>query len=102
MLSVYAITALAYDEPQVPATTLIVALAVLVARWLADGWPALVCALAAAVIGPLAEIVIVELELAEYAASADELFGVALWLPALYFAFGAVAARLAESLVALR
>ena len=31
-----------------------------------------------------------------YAPSADGLFGVAEWLPALYFAFGIVAARLAE------
>ena len=31
-----------------------------------------------------------------YAPSADGLSGVAEWLPALYFAFGIVAARLAE------
>jgi hypothetical protein len=37
-----------------------------------------------------------------YAESADSLFGVALWLPALYFAFGVVAATLAELLVAAR
>ncbi len=69
---------------------------------LGGGTPALVCGLAAAIAGPVAEIVIVELELAEYAPSADTLFGVALWLPALYFAFGFVAARLAELLVARR
>ena len=62
----------------------------------------MICGLAAAIAGPLAEIVIVELELAEYAPSADTLAGVALWLPALYFAFGYVAARLAELLVARR
>ena len=60
------------------------------------------CGLVAAVAGPLAEIVIVELEPARYAESADSLFGVALWLPALYFAFGVVAATLAELLVAAR
>jgi hypothetical protein len=102
VLAIYAITALVYDEPEGPATTLVLMLAVLVGCWLADGWPTLVCGLAAAVVGPLAEIVIVKLDLAEYAESADSLFGVALWLPALYLAFGVVVARLAELLVARR
>ena len=39
-------------------------------------------------------MVLVELDVAEYAAGSDGLFGVALWLPALYFAAGAVAFRL--------
>jgi hypothetical protein len=102
VLAIYAVTALVYDEPATPATALICLLAVLVACWLADGLAALACGLAAAVVGPLAEIAIVELELSRYADSADELGGVALWLPALYFAFGVVAARLAELLVARR
>jgi hypothetical protein len=102
VLALYAITALIYEEPEGPATTLVVMLAVLIACWLAGGRPAIVCGLAAAIAGPVAEIVIVELDLAEYAPSADSLFGVALWLPALYFAFGFVAARLAELLVAWR
>jgi hypothetical protein len=102
VLAIYAITALVYDQPEGPATTLILMLAVLVVCWLADGWPALACGLAAAVAGPVAEIVIVKLDLAEYAESADALFGVALWLPALYLAFGVVAGRLAELLVARR
>jgi hypothetical protein len=102
VLAIYAITALVYDEPEGPATTLVLMLAVLVVCWLAEGWPALACGLAAAVIGPATEIVIVKLDLAEYAESADSLFGVALWLPALYLAFGVVAARLAELLVARR
>jgi hypothetical protein len=102
VLAIYAVTALVYDEPEGPSTILIVMLAILVACWLGGGPPALVCGVAAAVIGPVAEVLIVELELAEYAPSADTLAGVALWLPALYFAFGYVAARLAELLVALR
>ena len=102
VLAIYAITALVYDEPEGPATTLVLTLAVLVACWLGGGTPALACGVAAAIVGPLAEILIVELELAGYAPSADRLGGVALWLPALYFAFGFVAARLAELLVARR
>jgi hypothetical protein len=102
VLALYAVTALVYDEPEGPATTLVVMLAVLIAAWLAGGRPAVICGLAAAVAGPLAEILIVELDLSEYSPAADGLFGVPLWLPALYFAFGFVAARLAELLVARR
>lgn len=102
VLALYALTALVYDEPEGPATTLIVMLALLIACWLAGGRPAIICGLVAAVVGPLAEILIVELDLAEYSSLADSLFGVALWLPALYFSFGFVAARLAELLVARR
>ncbi len=102
VLAIYAVTALVFDQPEGPATTLVLMLAILVAAWLADGWPAIVCGLLAAVIGPIAEMLIVELELSRYAESADSLFGVPLWLPALYLAFGVVAARLAELLVARR
>lgn len=102
VLAIYAITAIVHEAPEQPTTVLIWGLAILVAFWLDGGRAALICAVAAAVIGPVAEIVIVELELARYAESADSLFGVALWLPALYFAFGYVAARLAELLVARR
>ncbi len=102
VLAIYAVTALVFDQPEGPATVLVVTLAVLVACGLGGGMPALVCGIAAAIAGPVAEIVIVELELAAYAPSADTLLGVALWLPALYFAFGFVAARLAELLIAGR
>jgi hypothetical protein len=102
VLALYALTALTYDEPEGPATTLVVMLAALIACWLDGGRAALVCGLAAAIVGPLAEIAIVELELAEYSPAADSLGGVALWLPALYFAFGFVDARLTELVVARR
>ncbi len=101
VLALYAVTALVYDQPDAAATTLVITLAILIVSWLADG-AAILCGLVAAVVGPLAEVVIVELELARYAEAADSLFGVALWLPALYLAFGVVAARLAELLVAAR
>ena len=102
VLALYALTAVVHDEPEGPTTTLVLMLAVLIAAWLGGGRAALICGLAAAVIGPAVEIAIVELELSEYAATADALFGVALWLPALYLAFGFVVARLAELLVARR
>jgi len=102
VLAIYAITAVILDAPEEPGTVLVAMLAVLVACWLADGRAAIICGLSAAIVGPVAEIVIVELELSRYAETADSLFGVPLWLPALYFAFGVVAARLAELLVARR
>ncbi len=102
VLALYAVTAIVHDEPEGPATTLVAALVVLIACWLGGGRPALACGLAAAIVGPLAEAVIVESELSEYAPSSDSLLGVPLWLPALYFAFGFVVARLAELAVARR
>lgn len=102
VIGIYAVTALVYDQPEVPATTLVFTLAVIVAAWLADGWETIACGLAAAIVGPLAEILIVELELSRYSEDADSLLGVPLWLPALYLAFGVVVARLAELLVARR
>ena len=102
VIGLYALTAAMTDEEPLTATVLVWSLAILIAARVGGGTPALACAVAAAVIGPLAEILIVEAELAMYAPSADGLLGVAEWLPALYFAFGIVAARLAELIPATR
>jgi hypothetical protein len=102
VLALYAVTALVFDEPEGPATVLVAMLAGLIVCWLADGAAAIVCGVAAAVVGPLVEVAIVEAELSEYAESADSLLGVPCWLPFLYLAFGVVAARLAELIVARR
>jgi hypothetical protein len=102
VIALYALTAAMTDEEPLTATVLIWSLAILIAARFGGGMPALVCAVAAALLGPLAEILIVEAELAMYAPSADGLLGVAEWLPALYFAFGIVAARLAELIPATR
>lgn len=96
VLAIYALTALFADEAEGATTILIVMLAALVAVRFGGGRPALICAALAATLGPAAEIAIVEAELAAYAPTSDGLFGVALWLPALYFAFGIVVSRLAE------
>jgi len=99
VVALYALTALVTDEDPLAATVLIWTLAIVIAARFGGGMPALACAASAAVLGPLAEILVVEADLARYAQSADGLIGVAEWLPALYFAFGIVAARLAEILV---
>ena len=62
---------------------------------LGDRWGAL-CGALAAVIGPAVEAGVAAAGLARYADDSDALFGVAPWLPALYFAFGLVVALLAE------
>ena len=63
---------------------------------LGDRWGAL-CGLIAAVGGPLVEVAIAAAGLARYADGSDALFGVAPWLPPLYFVFGVVVAMLAET-----
>jgi hypothetical protein len=102
VIGIYALTALVYDEPELPVIVLITTLALLVAVWLADGRPALICGLLAALGGPIVEIVVIEAEWARYDEAADSLLGVAPWLVPLYFAFGVVAARLGELAVARR
>jgi hypothetical protein len=50
----------------------------------------------AAIGGPIVEAVIAAAGVARYAGDSNALFGVAPWLPALYFAFGVVVGVLAE------
>lgn len=98
VIALYALTAVVTGEDPLTATVLIWTLALVIAARFGGGMPALACAVSAAILGPLAEILVVEAELARYSPAADGLIGVAEWLPALYFAFGIVAARLAELL----
>jgi hypothetical protein len=94
VLALYALTAVVRDQPDTVSVVLIVALAVVIWSWWDPSPGALAVAVGAAVLGPLAEIVIVEVEAAHYAESADSLGGVAPWLTGLYFAAGAVGSRL--------
>ena len=102
VIGLYAVTAVVRDVPLGPATALVTCLAVVIACVFADGRPALTCGVLAAVNGTVFEIVLVEVGVAEYAEDIDALAGVAPWLPALYLAFGVVAARLAELLTTPR
>jgi hypothetical protein len=94
VLALYALTATLRGEPATVSVVLVGALAVAVWSWWDPSPGALVVALAAAVLGPLAEIALVEIGAASYAADTDGLAGVAPWLPGLYFAAGAIASRL--------
>jgi hypothetical protein len=100
VIAIYAITSLVGNDGTA-AVTLITMLGVIAACAFADR-PGLICGLIAMAVGPLIEIAIVQLDLSKYTSSNDGLFGVALWLPGLYLAFGVAAARIAELLVARR
>jgi hypothetical protein len=95
VIGIYIITALEHAAPAVPVAVLIYALAAITRCVLSDG-PGAVCGLLAAIGGPIVEAVLVEAGVFRYADDSDALFGVAPWLPALYFAFGVVVAVLAE------
>jgi len=96
VIAIYAVTAVVRDAALGPATVLVWSLAALVLWRFGDGRPALICAIAVAIIGTVVEIVMVGAGIFEYAGPIDSLGGVPPWLPGLYFAFGVVAARLGE------
>ncbi len=98
VIGLYALTALLRGEPLSPATVLCFAIAIVICARIGGGRPALICGVLAAITGTAAEVVLVEIDAASYAEEIDTLGGVAPWLPALYLAFGFVAARLAELL----
>jgi hypothetical protein len=94
VLALYALTAFLRGSPTVVSVTLCSGIALIVWAWWDASAGALIAALAAAVLGPLAEIGIVAIGAASYAPDASGLAGVAPWLPCLYFAAGAVASGL--------
>ncbi|OBA89092.1 hypothetical protein A5662_24340 [Mycobacteriaceae bacterium 1482268.1] len=95
VVGIYVTTALVHTGRAVPVNALIYALAAITWCALGDRWGAL-CGVLAAVVGPAVEVIFAAAGLARYAEDSDALFGVAPWLPALYFAFGVVVALLAE------
>ena len=95
VIGTYVVTALVHTAPAVPATVLIYALAAITWCVLGDRYAA-VCGVVAAIVGPVVEAVQAAAGFFRYADDSDALFGVAPWLPALYFAFGTVVALLGE------
>lgn len=97
VLGLYALTAIVHQQPVAVSVTLVSGAAVII--WCAVGdLVALPLAALAAVLGPIAEVVLSRAGIFRYAPGSDGLFGVAPWLPALYFAFGVVACLLGELL----
>lgn len=100
VIGIYAVTALVRDEPLLPSSVIVFMLAAIAWHVSGDGWAATICGLVAAGVGTIVEIILVQVGFFSYAPEIDLLFGVPPWLPALYFAFGVVAARLGELCVA--
>lgn len=94
VLALYALTASLRGQPEVVAITLCAGVAYLIWSWWDPSLGALQVALGAAVAGPLVEIAIMASGAARYAEDADSMWGVAPWLPCLYFGAGAVASGL--------
>ena len=98
VLALYALTALLNHTPTTVSVVLVGAIAVAVWAWWDPSPGALAVAVAASLLGPLAEIAVVAAGASSYGPGADGLAGVAPWLPCLYFAAGAVTARLWQAL----
>ena len=98
VLALYALTAVLHGQPVTVSVVLTTSLAIMIwAVW--DPSPgAAIGGAIAAIAGPLVEIAIVALGASEYTDGSDQLAGVAPWLPALYFAAGAVAFRMWDAL----
>jgi hypothetical protein len=97
VLALYALTAALRGQPATVSVVLCAAIAVAVWAWWDPSAAAFGIAIAAAVLGPVAEMIV-----AEYASDSDGLFGVAPWLPCLYFAAGAVASGVLGALTEAR
>ena len=96
VVGIYVTTALVHTAPPVPANALIYALAVITWCALGDRWGAICGAARRRHRARGRGRAVAAAGLARYADDSDALFGVAPWLPALYFAFGVVVALLAE------
>jgi hypothetical protein len=94
VLGLYALTALVRGEPQAPAIVIAYAAASLICARFARNRIDLLCGVLALAFGVGTEIVLSAAGVFEYADDIEQIAGVAAWLPALYVAYGVVAARL--------
>lgn len=94
VLALYALTASLRHQPVTVSVVLTGSIALAIWAWWDPSPGAFAVAAAAAVLGPVTEMVVVALDAAHYAPDADDLAGVAPWLPCLYFAAGAVTSGL--------
>ncbi len=94
VLALYALTAIVRGEPQEVAVVLVYGVAALVCTRFARDRIDLLCGVLAALFGVTAEIVLSAAGVFEYAEDVAQFAGAATWLPALYVAYGVVAARL--------
>ena len=100
VLALYALTAALRGQDFTVSVVLCGAIAVGVWAWWDPAPRAFAMAVGAAVLGPIAEMLVSASGAAHYASDADALGGVAPWLPCLYFAAGAVASGVLGALQA--
>jgi hypothetical protein len=98
VLALYAFTATLRGQPTTVSVVLCAAIAVAVWAWWDPTPRAFWIAAGATVLGPVAEMLVSAAGAAHYANDSDGLFGVAPWLPCLYFAAGAVASGVLDAL----
>ena len=91
VLALYALTAALRGQDMTTSVVLCGAVAVAVWAWWDPTPRAFAVAAGAAVLGPIAEMLVVAAGASHYTSGSDALGGVAPWLPCLYFASGAVA-----------
>lgn len=90
ILGVYCLTTLVADQQEIAGNGICWAIAIVIWLWWDPHLPAMVFGLVTMVIGPAAEIVVVELGASRYLPGYDALLGVPPWLLPLYFATGVV------------
>ena len=98
VLALYGLTAVLRGQPTTVSVVLCSAVAVLIWALWDPSAKSLVLAVVAAVLGPVAEMLVMAAGVAHYATDTDGLFGVAPWLPCIYFAAGSVAGGVINAL----
>lgn len=94
VLGLYALTAIVRGEPSAVGIVLCYSVAGLICSRFARDRVDWLCAGLAAIFGVGTEMVLSAVGVFEYAGDIEQIIGVAAWLPALYLAYGVVAARL--------
>jgi hypothetical protein len=102
VLALYALTAVLRGQPATVSVVLCGAIAVTVWAWWDPTPRVFAIAVGAAVLGPIAEMLVAAAGASHYASDSDALGGVAPWLPCLYFAAGAVASGVIGALQVTR
>lgn len=98
VLGLYALTAIVRGEPQASGAVAAYAVGALICARYARDRVDVLCGVLAAIFGVGTEIVLSATGVFEYAGDVEQVAGVAIWLPALYLAYGVVAARLGSLL----
>lgn len=91
VLGLYALTSVLHDQPTTVAVIACSSIAALIVLWWDPSPGAFALAIAAAIIGPVAEMLVMEIGAARYLPGSDGLVNVSPMLPPLYFAAGGVA-----------